>query len=189
MLTLHFDGLFRAMPLKSGLANNAGFMCYGWLITRNGVIIARGHGGYARGRGANANVAEYLALLEGLEALLDMNVSHEMVEVVGDAKSVIDQMEGYANVSSEDIKPLYGRARRLARNIQRIQWRWLPRRYNQEADLLTKRAMKQIYNDQESYLAALEMMDPQTSPHGNRKKIRSLLDLRIYQPKGLGALA
>ena len=49
---------------------------------------------------AGSNAAEYLALIEGLEALEDLRIGNEPVEVRGDAKCVIDQMLGHAAVSS-----------------------------------------------------------------------------------------
>ena len=52
MLTLQFDGLFRCAPEELHLRDDAGFMCYGWVILRNGQVIARGHGGYASTRDA-----------------------------------------------------------------------------------------------------------------------------------------
>ena len=46
MLTLQFDGLFRGAPQEMKLSDDAGFMCYGWVILRGNTVIARGHGGY-----------------------------------------------------------------------------------------------------------------------------------------------
>ncbi len=91
MFRLEFDGLFRTTDDEQSAS--AGIMCYGWRILRGKRVIAQGHGTFARGRNANSNIAEYLALVEGLEALRDMGVTDERVLVCGDAKSVINQME------------------------------------------------------------------------------------------------
>ena len=122
MLTLQFDGLFRVAPQDLHLKDDAGVMCYGWVILRDGDVIAHGHGGYARAQYASSNVAEYLALIEGLEALVDLRAGKEQVMIYGDAKSVIDQMEGRACVFATSIKPLYKRARKLVRQFQFIHW-------------------------------------------------------------------
>jgi ribonuclease HI len=175
MYTLQFDGLF--MPVRAGAASSskAGFMCYGWLITKNGNVVARGHGGCVRSQNATSNVAEYMALIEGLDALHDMGIASEPVAVMGDAKSIINQMEGTSNVSSSRIKPLYRRARRLSAFFKNLRWAWTPRRFNRQADELTRHAMRQIRRDPNSYQAVLQSLGKPAS-----SKIFNLIDLRIF---------
>lgn len=192
MLTLRFDGLYHdlttsnppppasSQPARAQRIETApkpGVMCYGWLITRHGVVIARGHGGYARREETGSNLAEYLALIEGLEALLDMGCSEEKIEVIGDARSVIEQMMGRAAVHSAATRPVYRRATRLAAHFRRLRWTWTPRKKNHEADALTRRALRQIYADRERYDAAVRAVW-----HTPQKRLFSLLDLRVYQP-------
>jgi ribonuclease HI len=181
-LTLRFDGLYMGILKKKSTSSGAGFMCYGWIISRAGRIIARGHGGYLRGRDASSNIAEYLALIEGLEALQDMGVRHEAVHIIGDAKSIIDQMCGKASVNSDHIRPLYQRARRIACWFSHLEWAWTPRRDNRAADALTRRALKQIRSNPQSYAAAMEAIEPGISGSRLTKKFWPVLDLRIYQP-------
>jgi len=173
MLTLQFDGLFRGAPQDFHLRNDAGFMCYGWVILRDNIVIARGHGGYASAQDASSNVAEYLGLIEGIEALLDMRATNEMVIICGDAKSIIEQMEGRASVSANSIKPLYKRATRLVHPFRRILWMWTPRRNNHTADSLTRRALRQIFAFPQQYENVFQQ---------GRQSIRmhSILDLRMY---------
>lgn len=180
MLTLQFDGLFRGAPHDLRLGDNAGFLCYGWVILRDGRVIARGHGGYARSKDASSNVAEYLALVEGLEALLDMHILTETILICGDAKSIIDQMEGRAAVSASSIKPLYKRARKLAKKFQHLFWSWTPRRKNHTADTLTRRALRQIRANPKQYEAVLESFDEQRRGGQQSTRLRPILDLRIY---------
>jgi ribonuclease HI len=175
MLTLEFDGLFRGAPHELRLKDDAGFMCYGWVILRDGVVIARGHGGYARAHDASSNVAEYLGLIEGLEALIDLQATRETVLVCGDAKSIIQQMEGHASVSASSIKPLHRKARKLARHFKDLCWSWQPRRHNQAADALTRRALRQIRAYPEHYEGVFIQ-----SGHPSAR-LRSILDLRMYQ--------
>jgi ribonuclease HI len=176
MLTLEFDGLFRGAPGNLHLTSDAGVMCYGWVILRDDVVIARGHGGYARGRDASSNVAEYLALIEGLEALIDMQATREPLLICGDAKSVIQQMEGEASVSASSIKPLNRRALRLAQRFSDICWTWKPRRHNHTADALTRRALQQIKSNATQMESAFAC-----APGHSSNRLRSLLDLRMYQ--------
>jgi len=177
MYTLRFDGLFRDLPGTKNGAGRAGVMCYGWLIERHGCLVAHGHGAVAHAQKADSNTAEYLALIEGLDALLDMGVSAEAVDVIGDARSVIEQMRGTAAVSSSSVKPLYRRAARLARRLRRVEWLWQPRKYNRQADALTRRAMRQVQHDRTVFLATIQAMQ-QESP----KRFLNLLDLRVYTP-------
>ncbi len=68
MLELEFDGLFRPSPVSP----TAGIMCVGWLVRSGGNILAKGYAVIARGTDATSNIAEYLAMIEGLQALIDM---------------------------------------------------------------------------------------------------------------------
>ena len=185
MLTLEFDGLYRGFFEDGVSVARAGVMCYGWLIYRDGLLIARGHGGFARCEDASSNIAEYLALIEGLSALVDMGLEREPILIKGDARSVIDQMQGFAAVNSPSTRPLYRRASRLSSKLKRAEWRWMPRRNNHDADLLTRRAMKQIRANPQQYQAAIRKVDPASLPRSKRKQLFSLLDLRIFQPLGL----
>jgi len=183
MYTLRFDGLFRGIPGGAGALAGAGFLSYGWLIQRDEIVIAKGHGVFARGKDASSNVAEYLGLIEGLEALRDLGVRQEAVRVCGDAKSIIDQMQGLSMVSSPRMKPLHRRASRLAKSFSNLNWNWMPRRHNRDADLLTRRAIRQIRLDPGRYQEAVDAIHP-SSPSWLRDRLLPLIDLRIYQPAG-----
>jgi len=197
MITLRFDGLFRCLtgdcpdnthsnqdPRMSG-ASSSGVMCYGWLIYDDNRLVARGHGGFVRREEASSNIAEYLALIEGLQAVLDMGFEQEPVEVIGDARSVLDQMTGMAAVNAASTRPLYRKARQLARCIPRLVWTWTPRRKNHAADLLTRRAMMQIRANPDRYRAAIEKVETPSLPRRLHKHLFSLLDLRVFQTTGM----
>jgi ribonuclease HI len=182
MYALRFDGLYRSFHGESSASDTAGFLCYGWLIYREDVVIAQGHGVFARSRGASSNVAEYLALIEGLDALSDLGIEYEQVKVFGDAKSVIDQMNGSASVSSEAIWPLYMRARQLGKRFLDLKWIWTPRKNNKAADGLTRRAMRQIRFDQRCYQIAVKALTAHTGSRKRSNRLLPLIDLRVYQP-------
>jgi ribonuclease HI len=177
MLRLEFDGLFRN---TDGEHSSAGIMCYGWRILRGKRVIAHGHGTFARSQNANSNIAEYLALVEGLEALLDMGVNHERVVVCGDAKSVIHQMQGVASVSSPAVKPLHTRAARLARHFSHLRWQWLPRKHNRGADLLSRHALKHLWNDPGLYESIVNRLQAAASG-GLANRLLDMGGLRVYQ--------
>jgi ribonuclease HI len=196
MLTLRFDGLFREVSGQFEDYQQAGIMCYGWLIQRAGVPIAQGHGAFARGSEASSNIAEYLALIEGLDALQDFASVGESVCVCGDAKSIIDQMRGVSQVNASSVQPIYDRAIKLAARFSIIEWVWLPRKKNHLADSLTRRALRQIRRDRENYDAMVKAIT-RTNPRKTQPpRLLQMLDLRIYSnarpaltsaPEGLGA--
>ena len=178
MFRLEFDGLFRNADEEQ--LKSAGIMCYGWRILRKKQVIAQGHGTFARARNANSNIAEYLALVEGLEALLDMGITNQRVLVCGDAKSVINQMEGVAGVSSLAVKTLYNRARRLASQFTNLRWIWLPRRHNRAADALSRHALMRLRYDPQLYETVLNTIksSEKTRLAG---RLMDLGGLRVYQ--------
>lgn len=178
---LRFDGLYRSFSGSSNSKDSAGFLCYGWLICRNDIVIAQGHGVFVRSLGASSNMAEYLALIEGLDALSDLGLEDEPVKVFGDAKSVIDQMNGVAAVSSEMIWPLFLRARQLSSRFINLRCIWTPRKNNKAADWLTRRAMRQIHADRRNYQAALKAVANGSKSTKRSAKLFPLIDLRIFQ--------
>ena len=179
MYNLQFDGLFRGFPGEHETLSKAGFLCYGWIILRDESVIARGHGAYARGKDASSNIAEYLALIEGLDALTYLGITDEIIQITGDAKCVIDQMRGLASVNSANIKPLYHRAARLADLFHHLIWEWTPRRNNRLADSLTRRALQQIRMDDDHCLNIARAARPSDGRRENRRFF-PVLDLRIY---------
>ncbi|MGE5223460.1 MAG: ribonuclease HI family protein [Omnitrophica WOR_2 bacterium] len=180
MITLQFDGLYKGVPgVSSG--SRAGFMGYGWVISRRGAILARGHGLFGDGRQATSNTAEYLGLIEGLEALWDMGVKEERIEVIGDAKSVIEQMRGVSAVSSPLVKTLYRRAKRLADQFERVHWTWTPRKNNREADELSRHAFRQVCANKSEYESAVQAIKPKKNHR--RESFLLLSGLRIYQSR------
>lgn len=181
MLILHFDGLFRCAPKELNLGNDAGFMCYGWVILEDGFLVAQGHGGYTRCHLASSNVAEYLGLIEGIEALTDMHRNLEAVVVYGDAKSVIDQMEGRSAVTAPSIKSLHRRAIQLASHFRNISCFWTPRQNNHYADALTRKAFLQIRSDPTQWDATLQTFDLLKRKGQDSNRLRQVLDLRKYQ--------
>jgi ribonuclease HI len=178
MYILHFDGLFRCVYKDDSL--QAGVMCYGWVIDHNHTPVAHGYGGFARSCHATSNGAEYLALIEGLEALLDMGVQNQRIKIFGDAKTVIQQMQGLSGVSSPGILPLHRRATQLSASFSRLKWNWAPRNENKAADLLSRRALHNIRTNRNEYQDAMQAIQ---NNHPRAARFIPLTDLRIYHSK------
>jgi probable phosphoglycerate mutase len=88
---------------------------------------------------ATNNVAEYRALIEGLNLALSRGVSS--LNVVSDSVLVVQQMSGNFKVRSAGLRPLHLQARDLARRFGRIAYESVPREANSEADLLANRGI------------------------------------------------
>lgn len=94
----------------------------------------------ARGIGwATNNVAEYTALIEGLELALARGAGR--VIVVSDSTLLVEQMRGAFKVKSPGLKPLNVRARELAGRFVSIDFKAVPREQNSEADLLANQGI------------------------------------------------
>jgi ribonuclease HI len=88
---------------------------------------------------ATNNVAEYRALIAGLEAALE--VGAESVLVLADSKLVVEQVAGRWKVKQEHLRPLHARARALVARFAAAELRHVPRADNADADALANAAM------------------------------------------------
>ncbi len=88
---------------------------------------------------ATNNVAEYRAVLLGLELARDLGASQ--VEVVNDSELVSKQIAGQYKVKHAGLKPLYQDAMRALGEFERWQVRSVRRESNERADALVNQAL------------------------------------------------
>ncbi len=88
---------------------------------------------------ATNNVAEYRALLTGLE--LAEGAGAREVEVLSDSELLARQMSGEYRVKNEGLKPLHARARALVEGFDRVSIRHVSREENTRADELVNQAL------------------------------------------------
>lgn len=88
---------------------------------------------------ATNNVAEYQALISGLEAAADFGARR--VEVRADSQLIIRQLEGRYRVKNPGLQPLYRRAMELLRGYAEVDLRHVYREENTEADALVNAAL------------------------------------------------
>ncbi len=88
---------------------------------------------------ATNNVAEYTALIAGLEEAYRINPEAE-VTVRMDSKLVIEQMAGGWKIKHPDMQQLAIEAHRVIAS-RRVHWQWIPREQNSRADALANKAM------------------------------------------------
>lgn len=89
---------------------------------------------------ATNNVAEYIGLLSGLEAALELNPKAH-IHVRMDSKLVIEQMAGRWKIKHPDMMHLGRSVQELVARVERIVWEWIPREENGRADALANKAM------------------------------------------------
>ncbi len=85
------------------------------------------------------NVAEYMALVRGLEAARSLGASE--VQVFSDSELMVRQMNGVYRVKNEGLMPFYNRARSLLSEFARATFVHVPREHNRHADALANKAL------------------------------------------------
>jgi ribonuclease HI len=85
------------------------------------------------------NVAEYRALIAGLEAASRHDVHALIVRM--DSELVVRQMLGQYKVKNEGLKPLHAEARKVAAKLGTVRYESVPRDDNGRADALVNEAL------------------------------------------------
>jgi ribonuclease HI len=91
------------------------------------------------------NVAEYRALLLGLERARELGASE--IEVIGDSELIAKQVRGIYKVKHEAMKPLHSEAKAALKQFERWSIRTVPRAQNAHADALVNAALDQAPDD------------------------------------------
>ena len=87
------------------------------------------------------NEAEYSAMIRGLKAALDLNLSE--IEVFADSELVVRQINGQYKVKHENMIPLHRKAKQLLGKFQSWSVTHIPREKNKLADQLSKEGLKE----------------------------------------------
>ncbi len=106
------------------------------LRTPDGEVVAEASRTIGR---ATNNVAEYRALLLGLERASELGATE--VEVISDSELIAKQISGRYKVKHVDMKPLHAEARRALAGFERWSIRSVPRAENADADALVNAAL------------------------------------------------
>jgi probable phosphoglycerate mutase len=125
------------LSTDGGARGNPGPAAYGFVIeAEDGTVLAAE--GKAIGIATN-NVAEYSALIAGLERAVELSVSE--LEVVSDSELLVKQMTGEYRVKNEALKELSLEASRLARRLGKVSYTAVRREHNELADRLVNEAL------------------------------------------------
>jgi len=106
---------------------------------------------------ATNNVAEYLALVAGLEGAYSLNAEARIL-VRMDSKLVIEQMAGRWKIKHPDMQQLGARVQKMVAG-KPIRWQWIPREENSRADALANKAM----DEQGDAVVATSELGPRAS--------------------------
>lgn len=120
-----------------GARGNPGPAAFAYVLVRDDGEQLDARGEYI-GHATN-NVAEYSALIGGLEAAIALGVSE--LEVVSDSELMVKQMRGEYKVKNEALKELNEHADRLARKLDRVRYTAVRREHNKLADQLVNDAL------------------------------------------------
>src|SRR5690349_6505854 len=85
------------------------------------------------------NVAEYEALIAGLEAAAPFGA--RAVQVRADSQLIVRQLEGRYKVKHPALRPLHARAAALLRGYDHVELEHVPREHNTVADALVNAAL------------------------------------------------
>ena len=110
-------------------------------------VLEDGDGAVLDARGeaigvATNNVAEYRALVAGLEKAAELSVGE--LEVVSDSELLVKQMRGEYRVKNEALRDLYDEALALARRVGRVRYTHVRREHNELADRLVNDALDAV---------------------------------------------
>lgn len=128
VLVLHVDGGARGNPGPAAI----------------GVVITAGDGETVEELAepiglATNNVAEYRALLRGLERAAELEATE--LEIIGDSELIARQVTGVYKVKHPAMKPLHDQVTTALRAFARWRIRTVPRAENARADALVNEAL------------------------------------------------
>ena len=128
------------LSTDGGARGNPGPAAYGYVLeAEDGTVLdARGE---AIGVATN-NVAEYRALIAGLEKAVELGLRD--VEVVSDSELLVKQMRGEYKIKNEALRELADEAERLEDRLGRVTYVAVRREQNEHADRLVNEALDAI---------------------------------------------
>jgi ribonuclease H / adenosylcobalamin/alpha-ribazole phosphatase len=125
------------LSTDGGARGNPGPAAYGYVLETDDGHVLAAHG-ETIGIATN-NVAEYRALVAGLENALELGVDE--LEVVSDSELLVKQMRGEYKVKNEALRELRDEAEALARRLRKINYTAVRREHNELADRLVNEAL------------------------------------------------
>lgn len=140
---LYIDGAARGNPGHAGI----GVVLF-WAPPSAGPLKRGGQAGGERiqsfseyiGETTN-NIAEYSALIYGLERALKIPGGVELIEICSDSELLVRQLEGAYRVKNQNLKVFFGRVKALLSRFKEANISHISREKNAEADGLANKAI------------------------------------------------
>jgi ribonuclease HI len=125
------------LSTDGGARGNPGPAAYAYVLeAEDGTVLdARGE---TIGVATN-NVAEYRALIAGLEKAVELSIDE--LEVISDSELLVKQMQGEYRVKNEALRELNDEANFLEKKLGRVRYKAVRREHNELADKLVNDAL------------------------------------------------
>jgi ribonuclease HI len=128
------------LSTDGGARGNPGPAAYGYVLEAEDGTMLAAHG-ETIGVATN-NVAEYRALVAGLEKAAELGV--EELEVVSDSELLVKQMRGEYKVKNPALRELNAAAEALAAGFRKVTYTAVRREHNELADRLVNEALDAV---------------------------------------------
>src|SRR6056297_428672 len=128
MYYIYTDGASRGNP---------GDSAYGFAILKDDDILSKGNG--YLGEKTN-NKAEYIAFLEGLKKLLELDINKNVI-IYMDSQLIVRQIKGVYKIRNKKLKEYYKKIVKLLDKIENWNIKHINREENEIADKLANDAI------------------------------------------------
>jgi ribonuclease HI len=131
-LDVYCDGSIRG-------GNPGGFGYAGYLVKEpDGQCVHQGAAFLGSTPRMSNNIAEYEAVKRGLEAVAERYNSTVDVVVYSDSQLIIYQLSGKWSCADAELMILRAACRMVAKEFHSVEYVWIPREQNKEADRMSK---------------------------------------------------
>jgi ribonuclease HI len=169
--------------VDGGSRGNPGPAAYGVVIRDGkGEIVAR----LKKYIGQNTNnVAEYFGLIAALDYA--QNHSIRALRVESDSELLVKQMRGQYKVKSEDLRPLFERAKKMSQSFEYFRIDHVYREQNRDADALVNQALDETSRGSSSLSASAVAPPAQAAKDPTMRVVARYKDgqLQPYEPLDL----
>ncbi|XP_070015546.1 uncharacterized protein [Nicotiana sylvestris] len=118
------------------------------------------------------NVAEYQALIPGLEMAIDM----KQLQVFGDSQLVVNQLLGSYEVKKPELRPYHDYAKKLMGCLRDVTIQHVPRKENNKADALAALASSLALPDQAQVTICQKwVVPPLNEAEGEENELKHLV--------------
>lgn len=112
---------------------------FGWIAQKeDGTIIKTFSGAMGEIVNGSGNVAEYSAVRHALLWLKGNGYDDARIIIHSDSQLIIHQMSGKWRANDERMRAMRDKTREAATAFPAVEYRWIPREQNKEADALSK---------------------------------------------------